>query len=194
MAPEMKQYEDLLANVRHDGRFHSIRDLIRPDDTYVKEVADILLQAPDFIEASQDFVAEFADYTEEIGDYWSYPIETLAFKSGDCDCLAILLCSILRNGLPADRVFCGIGTWEKRSEETGHMWVTVVDLHGHDRIVESTAPSYRRTGGIYRLSAFFNDEYTWSTPRGLKEFGLMPFEEVIDTLAAAGAIRVPAGG
>jgi len=192
MAPEMKQYEDLLANVRRDGRFHSIRDLVRPDDPYVKEVAAVLLQAPDFIEASQDFVAEFADYSEEIGDYWSYPIETLAFKWGDCDCLAILLCSILRNGISADRVFCSIGTWEKRGKATGHMWVTVVDLRGRDRIIEATAPSYRRTEGIYRLSAFFNDEYTWSTPRGLKEFGLMPFEEILDSLEVTGAIKVPA--
>ncbi len=83
MAPEMKQYEDLLANVRRDGRIHSIRDLVQPFDPLVKEVADVLIQAHDFIEAAQDFVAEFAHYQEEVGDYWGYPFETLAFKSGD---------------------------------------------------------------------------------------------------------------
>ncbi|KKK64944.1 hypothetical protein LCGC14_2979100 [marine sediment metagenome] len=194
MAPELKQYEDLLANVRRDRQFHSIRNLVQPDDPNVKEVADVLIQAPDFIEAAQDFVAEFASYQEEVGDYWGFPFETLAFKYGDCDDLAILLCSILRNGISADKVFCAIGTWEKRGEETGHMWVTIVNQNGRDRIVEATAPSYKRTGGTYRLSAIFNDEYTWSTARGLKEFGLMPFEEVIATLEMTGAIKVPAGG
>ncbi len=193
MAPEMKQYEDLLANVRRDGRFHSIRDLVQPFDPLVKEVADVLIQAHDFIEAAQDFVAEFAHYQEEVGDYWGYPFETLAFKYGDCDDLAILLCSILRNGISADKVFCAIGTWEKRGEVTGHMWVIVVDPQGRDRIVEATAPSYKRTGGIYRLSAIFNDEYAWATARGLKEFGLLHFEEVINTLEMAGAIKVSAG-
>ena len=103
MSVKLKEYEDLLANVRHDGQFHSIRDLVQPFDPLVKEVADILIQAPDFIEAAQDFVAEFTVYKEEVGDYWGYPMETLAFRSGDCDDLAILLCSILRNRNAAPR-------------------------------------------------------------------------------------------
>jgi hypothetical protein len=193
MAPELRQYEDLLANVRRDGRFHSIRDLVRPNDPLVAEVSVPLLQAPNFIEAAQDFVSEFTDYTKEIGDYWSYPHETLAYKNGDCDCLAILLCSILRNGITADRVFCAIGTWQTTGKPDGHMWILYFDPRGNPRPIEATAPYHETVHGLYQLSAIFNDEYAFSTDHGLSEFGLMPFEVVLKTLEDAGALLVPVG-
>lgn len=184
---ELKEYEDLLANVRYDGKLHSIRDLVRPDDPDVKEVADVLIQWPDFITASQDFVAAFTVYREEVGDYWARPAETLASRAGDCDDLAILLCSILRNYIPAaaDGVFCAIGTKTERGKDEGHMWVVTKNKDGKDRIIEATAPSTKKVTGIYKISALFNDEYTFATAFGLKTFGLLPLESLMEGLVVA---------
>jgi transglutaminase-like putative cysteine protease len=183
----LTQYEDLLANVRYDGRFHSIRDLVQPHDPLVMELADVVSQDPDFIEAAQEFVDSFTTYEEEIGDYWAYPWETLALRAGDCDDKAILLCSILRNYIPAEKVFCAIGTWTRNGNPGGHMWL-VTQGNRKDRTIEATAPPGRTPSGTYRLSAIFNDEYAFAYPEALQEFGLLPFEAVINALEEAGAI------
>lgn len=194
----LKQYGDLLANVRRDGIFHPIRYLIQPDDPLVKEVADVLVQSKDFIGAAQDFVSSISPYQEEVGDYWAYPFETLAFASAwrslilegekisppssDCDDKAILLCSILRNFVPPDQVFCAIGTRNTGGKEEGHMWGLVSKNKDDVRVVESTAPSSQNLRGIYTVSALFNDKYAFSTPTGLKEFGLIPVPLTIETV------------
>ena len=51
----LKEYKDLLANVRADGKYHSIKSLIEPNDLTVQEVADVLIQGRDFIADTQDF-------------------------------------------------------------------------------------------------------------------------------------------
>jgi len=170
----LQQYADLLANVRRDGNYHSIRDLVRPHDPLVAEVADVLIQSDDFIGAAQDFVDSFTTYQDEIGDYWGYPMETLAFKGGDCDDKAILLCSILRNYLPPDEIFCAIGLWKVRGKEEGHMWNLFINDRGKQRIIEATASASRPIQGRYTLGAIFNDCYVFVTPRALKEFALIP--------------------
>lgn len=202
--PKLIEYDDLLASVRNDGRFHSIRSLVQPNDPAVKEVADVFVRAPNFLSAAQDFTDSFTVYRTEVGDFWRTPGETLAIFSNyweearrtghvlvpecDCDCKAILLCSILRNYIPADRVFCAVGVWSKFGKGEGHMWVEVSNGKGDSRIIESTAPSSKQTYGIYQISALFNDEYTFSTVHGLKTFGLIPVEEVVSTLEETGAI------
>ena len=82
--PKLTEYDDLLADVRYDGRFHSIRNLIQPADPGVKEVADTLFQAPDFVAACQDFVNSFTTYGYELGDYWGTPGETMTPHCGFC--------------------------------------------------------------------------------------------------------------
>jgi hypothetical protein len=37
--PKLTEYDDLLADVRWNGRFHSIRNLVQPNDPLVKELA-----------------------------------------------------------------------------------------------------------------------------------------------------------
>ncbi len=191
MEPHLTEYEDLLANVRWDGRYHSIRALVQPHDPDVMELAQILHGTPDFIEACHAFVHAFTTYQEEVGDYWRTPAESMDQKAIDCDDSAILLCSLLRNYLPPDQVFCSVGIWAKRGKSGGHMWVTVKEFGKPARLLESTGPSTREPSGVYHLSALFNDEYTFATKRGLKEFGLIPVEEVVDTLVLAGVL--PAG-
>jgi hypothetical protein len=188
MEPKLTEYDDLLANVRYDNRFHSIRNLVQPYDPEVVKVAALMHQTGDFIRACHEFVHAFTTYEMEVGDYWRTPAESLALRRIDCDDSAILLCSLLRRYLPADQVFCAAGIWINPKERGGHMWVRV-NLPGEEpQILESTGAHNMSAYGTYEISILFNDEYAFATPRGLKEFGLIPTEDVIKSLVVAGAI------
>ena len=81
---ELKRYQDLLASVRNDEHFHSIKALVQPDSPEVKEIAEVLQQTPDFVRSCQEFVHSFTTYKREIGDYWTTPEELLESQRGDC--------------------------------------------------------------------------------------------------------------
>jgi len=165
-------YKDFLAKVRNDGKYHGVIELVQPNDPEVREIAEILSNSPDFIHSAQQFVNTFTSYENEQGDYWHPPKDTLAKEAGDCDCKSILLCSILRNRIPAEKIFCAFGLWILDGETTGHMWVVTEDDNGEDRVIESTAGPDHKLRGRYILQAMFNDQYCFATPEGLKEFDL----------------------
>ena len=178
---KIKRYDDLLADVRHDHEHHSIRSLVQPDDQEVRDIARVLVQATDFISAAQEFVNSFTTYGSEVGDFWRTPSETLEKSQTpdpgiDCDDSAILLCSILRNYIPPDQVYCAFGLWIMGGKTEGHMFVVTEDEGGEDRILESTAPPGKSTRGKYVLYGMFNDKYCFSTDIGLKEFDLKTVE------------------
>ena len=173
---QIRLYEQLLANVRYDGQYHNIKNLVQPDDPEVRDIARVLVQANDFVAAAQEFVNSFTTYETEVGDYWTEPRELLEAQAGDCDDKAILLCSILRNYLPADQVYCAFGLWALDGETTGHMWVVAEGEDGEDRIIEATAGPERKTRGRYVLHGIFNDKYAFSTDIGLREFDLKTVE------------------
>lgn len=168
----LRLFDQLGANVRYDGVYHPIRSLVQPADPQVQEIARVLAQAPDFLEAAQEFVNSFTSYRSEAGDYWRTPAETLAARNGDCDCLGILLCSILRNYMPADQVYCAFGMWDMGGLSTGHLWVVTGGEDGEDRVIEATAGPDRPTKGRYVLHGMFNDRYCFATDVGLREFDL----------------------
>lgn len=173
---QLRLYDDLLADVRHDGKYHSIRALVMPDDPEVREVARVLVQAPDFIATTQEFVNFFTTYRAEVGDYWATPSEVLVERAGDCDDLSILLCSILRNYLPPEKVYCAFGLWRAGGQTTGHMYVITEREDGEDRILEATAGPEKPSRGKYILHGIFNDKYCFSTDIGLREFEMKPVE------------------
>lgn len=178
---KIKRYDDLLADVRHDQKHHSIRSLVQVDDPEVRDIARVLVQASDFISAAQEFVNSFTTYGSEVGDFWRTPSETLEKSQTpdpgiDCDDSAILLCSILRNYIPSDQVYCAFGLWAMGGSTTGHMWVVTGSEGGEDRILESTAPPGKSTRGKYVIYGMFNDSYSFSTDIGLKEFDLKAIE------------------
>ncbi len=208
----LTRYSDLLANVRNDGRHHSIRALVQPDDPKVVEIAQILMQSDDLTKTAQEFVNSFTTYSMEVGDYWATPAETLSprcpicmngviavgnnryseedatyycdicgwtgkvTRVGDCDDMSILLCSILRNGIPSNLVYCAFGLWEYRGKTDGHMWVIVEREDGDDLVLESTASPDIRTAGRYIIHGIFNDQYCFAADKGLSEFDLRPAE------------------
>jgi len=174
---KIKRYDDLLADVRHDHEYHSIRSLVQPDDPDVRDIARVLVQASDFISTVQEFVNSFTSYRSEVGDYWTEPWEMLSARAGDCDDSAILLCSILRNYIPPDQVYCAFGLWAMGGKTEGHMFVVTKGEGGEDRILESTAPPGKSTRGKYVIYGMFNDCYCFSTDIGLKEFDLKTVEE-----------------
>jgi len=173
---QLRFYQDLMAKVRYDGKYHSVKWLVQPDDPTVRDVARVLVQANDFIAAAQEFVDSFTTYRDEVGDYWELPSETIDEQAADCDGKAILLTSLLRNYLPADQVYCAFGLWILGGETTGHMWVVTEGEDGDDRIIEATAGSERKTRGKYVLHGMFNDKYAFSTEIGLREFDLKTVE------------------
>lgn len=174
---KIKRYDDLLADVRHDHEHHSIRSLVQPDDPEVRDIARVLVQASDFINATQEFVNSFTTYGAEVGDFWRTPSETLEKRTSvDCDDSAILLCSILRNYIPPDQVYCAFGLWAMGGKTDGHMFVVTKGEGDEDRIIESTAPPGKSTRGKYVIYGMFNDCYAFSTDIGLKEFDLKPVE------------------
>lgn len=169
---QIRMYQDLLANVRYDKQYHSVKALVQPDEPTVRNVARVLVQAEDFIKAAQEFVDSFTTYQTEVGDYWTTPDELLEEQAGDCDDKAILLCSILRNYLPPDQVYCAFGLWSLNGELGGHMWVVTEGEDGEDRVIEATAGPGKRLRGKYILHGMFNDKYAFSTDIGLREFDL----------------------
>ena len=173
---KLKRYDDLLADVRHDNKYHSIRSLVQLDDPEVRDIARVLVQAPDFISVAQEFVNSFTTYRSEVGDYWCEPSETLAARAGDCDDLGILLCSILRNYMPPENVYCAFGLWTIGGKASGHLWVITEGEGGDDRILEATAGPGRPTKGKYVIHCIFNDKYCFATDIGLREFDLKPVE------------------
>ena len=166
-------YYDLGADVRYSNSKVPIRQLITPDDPDVMELAGILHEDPNFIDACQDFVHQFTKFAHEPGDYWAMPVETLDYRSGDCDCLSILLCSLLRVYLPPEQVYCAVGLWSVGGKSEGHMFI-LVDQDGEDRIVESTAAPDMPLVGTYQIYCIFNDKFCFASKIGLETFDLTP--------------------
>ena len=177
IAGKLKFYDGLLANVRNDGKYHPIRALVQVDDPEVRETARVLVQTNDFVHASHEFVHTFTNYQREIGDFWGTPAESLASRELDCDCMAILLCSLLRNFTPAEKVFVAFGVWTVDGSQDGHAWVVMQDEDGTDLVLESTAHHQQPLRGKYTLQAMFNDKYTLATDIGVKDFELKVEEE-----------------
>ena len=176
----LERYSDFKANVRHDGAYHSIRQLVQPDDPEVQEIARVLHEAEDFVAACQDFVDSFTTYKLEIGDFWATPSELLSKRYGDCDDKGILLASLLRNYYSAEEVFCAFGTWQQNGKPGGHLWVVMEGEEEEDRIVEATISSDRPVKGEYILQALFNDKYAFAYPGAIADFDLIPVNNQVE--------------
>lgn len=90
-------------------------------------------------------------YSRELGDIWSPPRHTLARKSGDCEDMAALLCSILRAmGYDA---YVRVG----RVVETGRLHAWVVYYDGEWREVDPSSGLRPGVDFHYHVIADFNE-------------------------------------
>ncbi len=122
---------------------------------------------PDWIEI-RDWVAKNIKYTSDAethqtSEYWQLPKETLAMRTGGCEGLSILLCSLLRaNGWTPDEVYVVLG--EKDGEL--HAWVKLnVDAIGWQNLEPQEGALNTIVGDSYSLSGYkakynFNDVYS----------------------------------
>lgn len=72
-------------------------------------------------------------------DYWQPPSLTLQTRVGNCAVKSFLLCSLLRNELPADLVYCTLGNLYN-GKAGGHAWCTL-KLDDEEYVMESTMPT-----------------------------------------------------
>jgi hypothetical protein len=94
-------------------------------------------------------------------DYWSPPSLTLQTLVGNCAVKSFLLCSLLRNELPPDQVYCTLGNLYN-GKTGGHAWVTL-NLDGEEYVMESTTPTAPPLVPIsaanrYEPVHYFNDQ------------------------------------
>jgi len=98
-----------------------------------------------------DYMCKSVSYRSDNGEFWFFPDEVIRRRAGDCDDSAILLCSLLRNFYPADRVYVVAGIYRG----LGHAWV---ELDG-----EVLEPTYTYAHPVpdpwnYKKLVAFNDQ------------------------------------
>ena len=98
-------------------------------------------------------------------DYWAPPSLTIQTRVGNCAVKSFLLCSLLRNELPADGVYCTLGNLYN-GKVGGHAWCTL-KLDDGEYVMESTmptAPPLVPIGAATRYEAvhYFNDKSTYA--------------------------------
>jgi transglutaminase-like putative cysteine protease len=72
-------------------------------------------------------------------DYWQPPSLSIETRVGNCATKSFLLCSLLRNELPPDQVYCTLGNLHN-GKVGGHAWVTL-KLADEEYVMESTTPT-----------------------------------------------------
>lgn len=94
-------------------------------------------------------------------DYWQPPSLSIETRVGNCATKSFLLCSLLRNELSPDQVYCTLGNLYN-GKVGGHAWVTL-NLNGEEYVMESTMPTAPPLVPIsmatrYEPVHFFNDK------------------------------------
>lgn len=94
-------------------------------------------------------------------DYWQLPSLTIQTRVGNCAVKSFLLCSLLRNELPAEQVYCTLGNLYN-GKPGGHAWLKL-NLDDEQFYMESTMPTAPPLVPIaaakrYEAVHYFNDK------------------------------------
>lgn len=111
---------------------------ITPQDRYVETVYNEIMSGLNFFMpfhwvAIRDWVGKNIDYIDDVdnqnvSEFWQLSRETLDSSRGDCEDLAILLCSLLRaDGWSAEKVYVVLGENEAGEH---HAWVKIEIMDG----------------------------------------------------------------
>jgi transglutaminase-like putative cysteine protease len=158
---------------------HGLTEYITPNALEIQElhrkITNNILGQNDRINALWQWVASEVDYTPFVkarmsisgrnaaqGDYWAMPGLTARVRIGNCATKSFLLTSLLRNELPADRVYCVLGNLQQPGNKGGHAWVEV-HPNGTNYIMESTRGDMppmvmSQAADIYESVIYFNDQ------------------------------------
>jgi len=149
---------------------------VTPNDPVVKHTLnDALATRPLFrndVEAIESWVSSlrYIDDREAhyMPEYWQYPSETIRLGHGDCEDLALLLCSLLRaHGVPPEQVYVAVGGGHAfvilfRSLPIGNEWVpTYIEPQASGWIVQDIV-NILLLPLDYQVDLLFNDAYSWS--------------------------------
>ncbi len=107
-----------------------------------------------FVVARPVFLGTRYRVTKVTEEFWQYPHETAAWGWGDCEDTSILLCSLLRNFIPPERVSVvggDAGRWN-------HAWVQVDDKILETTLTSAPPPSEHYRHNQYRPRWAFNDK------------------------------------
>lgn len=161
-----------------EGRW--LTDFITPNALEVtelyKEIIKDIDEPGERITALWSWVAEKVKYVRFVkakiwinghsavqDDFWVSPSITAKGKiPGNCATKSFLLCSLLRNELPAEKVYCVLGNLQQPRNKGGHAWVEV-QPNGAKYVMESTRGDMKPmvladNADIYESVIYFNDK------------------------------------
>jgi hypothetical protein len=179
-----------------EGRW--LTDFITPDALEVqnlyKEITEGIANPLDRITACWEWVANQVKYVKFVrgkltingktswqNDYWQMPEMAIITRVGNCANKSFLLCSLLRNTLSPDQVYCVLGNLYN-GKPGGHSWC-VVKLNGNDLISESTTPTApplvpASAAERYEAVHYFNDSEVYAVEGKTQ---LVPMAECFST-------------
>lgn len=175
--PSIIAIDDQPMDATFFGEVRQLTDFITPDTLEVRSLYNELTKDIDNtvgkITACWKWVASQVKYVKFVrgkltingktswqNDYWQSPSSVITTRIGNCANKSFLLCSLLRNILPPDQVYCTLGNLYN-GKPGGHAW-PVLKLQGVDYIMESTTPTApplvpASVADRYEAVHYFND-------------------------------------
>lgn len=175
--PTLINDQPISATFFGEGRW--LTDFITPDALEVqelhKEIIEGISNPSERITALWAWVAGNIKYTRFVkgriwidghrsvqDDYWAPPGITARIGVGNCATKSFLLCSLLRNELPPDKIYCVLGNLQQPKNKGGHAWVEV-QPDGARYVMESTRGDMKPmvlvdAADIYESVIYFNDK------------------------------------
>ena len=149
-------------NREGDPNPHDVREFVTPNEPLVRDLAEYFVPTPgqSVFELAEDvtkWVYDNISYVLIGIEHWLYPVEVFDFGYADCQGMANLGCSILRNFLSTDEVLSAVGMMGANL----HVW-NVVNTEEGSYIFDCTLGrgmgTEERLAALYLPLIYFNDK------------------------------------